>query len=217
VIRVLIADDHALIRRGVCSLLEEQADIEVVGEAKDGDEAVDLAQRSSPDIVIMDVEMPHDGLAATRAIKEAALETRVLVLTIHEEAEFVDELLKAGADGYLLKKEYADGLVEAIRLVHKGEMALGRHVGQSLVGRLANTMSSNRGRPLLEGLSHREVEVLTLVTRGLTNREIGKALGVSERTVKGYVGRLLEKFGVDTRTSLAHVAMSEGLVDSPEA
>jgi DNA-binding NarL/FixJ family response regulator len=187
-IRVLMADDHPLIRQGIRALLEQQPDMQVVGEAGDGEEAVRLAKETEPDVALMDIGMPKmDGLEATRQIKEQSPDTRILVLTIHDEEEYVEGLLKAGAGGYMLKSSYGASLVEAVRLVNLGQMVLDPATARALVNKVGGTNGAHAATGGEEGLSSRQMQLLRWLARGMTTREMAEQSGVSERTVKGHV------------------------------
>lgn len=221
-IRVLIADDHPLLRQGVRSLLEAQPDMEVVGEAGDGNEAVAIALDRQPDVVLMDVSMPKaDGLEATRRIREARPQTRVVVLTVHAEEEYVDGLLKAGAGGYLLKSTYGSNLVEAVRLASTGDMVLDSRVAKGLVTRAgpahpAQAEPPQKAPDATHGLTHRELQLLRWVAQGATNADMAKWMGVSERTVKGYMARVFDKLEVSSRSAAVAAAMRTGILRSDE-
>ena len=213
-IRVLVADDHPLVRRGVRSVLEEQSDIEVVGEAEDGEEAVRLALEDSPDVVVIDVEMPVlDGLEATRQIHAQNPKVRVLVLTIHSEAHFVRGLLQAGASGYLLKNTYVDSLVDAVRLVNRGEVVLASSVRNIVLRALDGSGSRRFDEGRSSEFSPREMDVLRWMASGSTNSQIADRLGMSRSTIKGHVGSLMEKLGVSSRTAAVVEGIRRGLVD----
>jgi DNA-binding NarL/FixJ family response regulator len=216
-IRVAIADDQELVRTGLRMILEGEGDLAVVGEAKDGAEAVALAQRETPDVVLMDVRMPGlDGIQATRAIlaNSSSGPTRILMLTTFDEDEYVYQALRAGASGFLLKDAPGEDLVAAVRQVHRGVEGL---LAPSITRRLVERFS--RQRPLtastlsqLGELTPRELEVLVHVARGLSNAEIAEALNVSETTVKTHVARMLMKLGLRDRVQAVVAAYEAGLV-----
>jgi NarL family two-component system response regulator LiaR len=210
---VLIADDHPLLRDGVANLLQKESDFEVVGQAADGEEAVKLANEKSPDVVLMDIEMPKvDGLEATRQIKAALPETSVLVLTIHDDEEYIAALLDAGAAGYLLKTTFGKELVQAVRAVHLGEFILDSQIGPKVFRAFA--LRSNKLVPLTEGktLSDKEIEVAKLVGRGMTNEEITKKMNISLRTVKGHLSDIFYKLGVNSRTESIAACLRSGIL-----
>jgi DNA-binding NarL/FixJ family response regulator len=205
VIRVLVADDHAVVRAGIVSLLSAESDIEVVGEAVDGDDAVAQALALKPDLVVMDVRMPRlTGDAATATIRERAPEVRVLVLTTYESDASILSAIEAGASGYLLKAAPAEELVAGVRSVAAGEVALSPAIAAQLVARVRE--------PAPATLTPRETDVLRLVADGLSNREIGERLFVGESTVKTHLLRAFEKLGVNDRTRAVTLAMERGLI-----
>jgi DNA-binding NarL/FixJ family response regulator len=211
-IRIAIADDHGLVRLGIRSLLEEEEDMSIVGEAEDGEAIIRLVLENPIDVVLMDVEMPKlDGMEATRRVKAHAPQVKVLVLTIHDEPQLVDGLLGVGANGYVLKNTYTDHLVDAVRVVNAGGLVLGADVAGGMVRRLRGQAADGVG--YLASIPERESEVLDLIVRGLTNREIASRMGLSERTVKGYVGGLLRRFEVSNRTALVARAVDAGLIE----
>jgi len=214
VIRVLLADDQAMFRAGMRSLLETDGDIEVVAEAADGAQAIDSARRHAPDVVLMDIRMPHtDGIAATRAIRDAGSATRVLVLTTFDLDEYVFGALRAGASGFLLKDATAEALLQAIRVVAEGEALLAPSAVRRVIEAFAMTADPDPSlRTLASQLSPREVEVLRLVARGRTNAEIADALVVSVATVKSHVHALLRKLELRDRVQAVVFAYESGLV-----
>ncbi|MEV6597992.1 response regulator transcription factor [Actinoplanes sp. NPDC051346] len=215
-IRVLIADDQAMVREGFGSLLAAQSDLAVVGAVADGAQAVEAARRLAPDVVLMDVRMPVlDGLAATRQLLGSpARETgpRVLILTTFDLDDYVYEALRAGASGFLLKDAPAADLVHAVRVVAAGEGLLAPSVTRRLIAEFA-TRPARRTRPVsLDALTPRETEVLRLIARGLSNAEIAADLVVAEQTVKTHVGRILGKLGLRDRAQAVVLAYESGLV-----
>jgi DNA-binding NarL/FixJ family response regulator len=215
VIRVLIADDQALVRGGFRSILEGQDDIEVVGEADDGAQAVDAAARLHPDVVLMDVRMPGvDGLQATRRIVADGVAARILVLTTFDVDDYVYEAMKAGASGFLLKTAPPRQLVEAVRTVAAGDAVLAPSVTRRLVEQFVRRPPPGAAVPPgLETLTERELEVLRLVARARSNAEIAAELVVSEATVKSHVNRLLGKLGLRDRAQAIVLAYESGLVE----
>jgi DNA-binding NarL/FixJ family response regulator len=212
VIRVALADDQALVRAGFRMIVEAQPDMQIAGEAGDGQEAIDLVRREKPDVVLMDIRMPRmDGLAATR---EVASTTRVVILTTYELDEYVFDALAAGASGFLLKAAPPEDLVRAIREVASGDALLAPSVTRRLIEEFAKRPEpSNRKPKQLETLTQREVEVLREVARGLTNGEIAKKLHVSETTIKTHVAHLLDKLDLRDRVQAVILAYEAGLVD----
>ena len=208
--RVLIADDHGIVRGGLRLLLDRQPDMEVVGEAADGAEAVAAALAHRPDLAILDVSMPTlTGLQAARAIRARAPEITVLMLSMHDDERYLFEALKAGAAGYVLKHEAGQELVDAARAVVRGESFLTNAAQRSLVRAwMADEATGPR-----EPLSPREQEVLKLIAEAHTNREIGQILGLSEKTVETHRGNLLRKLGMRDRVELVRYAIRRGLVE----
>jgi DNA-binding NarL/FixJ family response regulator len=220
-VRVLIADDQAMVREGFSVLLGAQPDIEVVGEAVNGQEAVDKAAELRPDVVVMDVRMPVlNGLEATRLIAAGASDgadassgPKVLVVTTFDLDEYVYEALRAGASGFVLKDASAQALAEAVRVVADGDAMLSPSVTRRLLGAFTRLGAPRPfGRVQIEQLTERETEVLTLVARGRSNAEIAQDLVVAEQTVKTHVGRILTKLGLRDRTQAAIHAYEIGLV-----
>lgn len=209
-IRVLIVDDHAVVRQGLRAFLQTQEDIEVVDEAMDGEEAVRCVEELVPDVVLMDLVMPNsDGIEATRRIRALSPSTRVIVITSFADDEKVFAAVKAGAGGYLLKDIQPQELGEAIRTVHRGEALLHPAVAAKLMQEFAET--SRRSSP--DALSGRELEVLRLIARGRSNKEIALDLGVAEKTVKTHVSNILQKLQLADRTQAALFALREHIVD----
>jgi DNA-binding NarL/FixJ family response regulator len=215
VIRVLVADDQTLVRSGFRLILDAQADIDVVGEAGDGTEALALARELSPDVVLMDIRMPKlDGLDATRKLMAANGSPRVLVLTTFDADEYVYAAMRAGASGFLLKDVRAEQLAEAVRTVAAGETLLAPTVTRRLIERFMRRPVPGEQRPeRLAELSDRELEVLRLVAQGLSNREIAATLFVSEATVKTHVTRVLSKLELRDRVQAVVLAYECGLVE----
>jgi DNA-binding NarL/FixJ family response regulator len=211
-ISVLVVDDQALVRTGFRMILEAESDLEVVGEAVDGLEAVELAQRHRPDVILMDIRMPNlDGVEATRRLQGFA--SRVLILTTFDLDEYVYDALRAGASGFLLKDTPPEDLVRAIRIVAAGDALLAPSVTTRLVRELAATPSpSTPPSARLDALTEREREVLVLMARGLSNAEIAAELIVSEATVKTHVGRVLMKLDLRDRVQAVVLAYETGLV-----
>ena len=208
-IRVLIADDHALVRKGIRALLATEAAIAVVGEAEDGRQAVVEAERLSPDIILMDLVMPGmDGIEAIRQIKGRQLEARILVLTSFAADDKVFPAIKAGALGYLLKDSSPEELVRAIHQVHRGESSLHPMIARKLLQELSRPAEQT---PAPEPLTEREVEVLQLVAQGRSNQEIADLLVISEATVRTHVSNILGKLHLASRTQAALYALRQGL------
>jgi DNA-binding NarL/FixJ family response regulator len=212
---VVIADDQAVVRGGLRMILEAQPDLEVLGEATDGLEALDLIRELAPDVVLMDIRMPElDGIEATRRVALTGAPTRVLVLTTYGMDEYVYDALKAGAAGFLVKTESPDRLVEAVRVVARGEALLAPDITRRLVDRFVSGVRPGvAAPPELAELTARELEVLKLIARGLSNAEIGAELYVSEGTVKTHVARVLSKLGLRDRVQAVVFAYESGLVE----
>jgi DNA-binding NarL/FixJ family response regulator len=210
--RVVIADDHELARLGLRTMLTPEPDLEVVGEAATGKEAIELTRRLEPDLVLMDIRMPDiDGLAATRAIKEALPHTSILIVTLSEDPDYLMEALRVGAAGFVLKDASRREVVLAVRQVLTGESPLDPKLSAQLIRRLAGQTPAKE-RPAMRGdeLTPRELEVLRLVAEGKTNAEIAQSLFVSVGTVKVHVERIINKLGVSDRTQAAVRAVELG-------
>ncbi len=214
-VRVLLADDQPLLRTGFRMVLGAEADLDIVGEAGDGSEAVDLARRLLPDVVLMDIRMPRlDGVGATKAIVAARLPVRVLILTTFDLDEYIVGALRAGASGFLAKDVPAEDLVAAIRTVAAGEAVVAPRILKRLLDRFADSLPDLTAAPPQElgTLTEREREVLVQVARGLSNAEIAQALSVSETTIKTHVGHVLTKLGLRDRVQAVVLAYESGLV-----
>jgi NarL family two-component system response regulator LiaR len=214
-IRVLIVDDHQVVRQGLSTFLGLRPEILVVGEAADGKAAVEMAARLEPDIVLMDLVMPElDGIEATRQIRAHHPQTRVIALTSFTEDDKVIPAIRAGAASYLLKDVTPDALVEAILAVHRGEARLHPDIARKLMERVAQAPGGAHAPPLpAEGLTTRELEVVRLVARGRSNHEIARELVISEKTVKTHVSNILSKLNLEDRTQIAIHAIKSGLVE----
>lgn len=211
VIRVLLADDHALVREGTRRLLETEKDVEVVAEAANGEEAVEATKRLHPDIAIMDIAMPGmGGIEATRAIKISCPETAVLVLSAYDDEPYLMKLLEVGAAGFLLKNVHGKELISAIRAVSRGESVLQPSIAEKIMLR----MSSQTGTQQItkDLLSERELEVLRLAARGLPNKEIARRLGLSIRTVHSHLANIFMKMHVGSRTEAVLQALRQGMI-----
>jgi len=212
-IKVLIADDHAVVREGTRQILEQEPDIDVIAEAADGEEAVRLAGSSRPDVAIIDIAMPGvDGIEATRQIKSLYPAIAVLILSAYDDDQFIFSLLEAGAAGYLLKSIRGRELVDAVRQVHAGESVLHPAIARKVLNRFVPAPDkSSRPKPA-EMLSERELEVLRLATRGLSNQEIADELCLSLRTVQAHLGHIFSKLQVSSRTEAVVHALKQGWV-----
>jgi DNA-binding NarL/FixJ family response regulator len=210
-IRVLIVDDHAVVREGLRAFLELQDDFEVIGEASDGEGAIEQAEALCPDVILMDLVMPKlDGISAMRAVRARAPASRVIVLTSFLDDERLMPAIQAGAAGYLLKDVEPSELARAIRAADAGEAIIAPTAAAQLVRAIADGGAVVAGAP--ERLTRREREVLELIVQGRANKRIAFELGISEKTVKTHVGHLLAKLGVSDRTQAALLAVREGLV-----
>jgi DNA-binding NarL/FixJ family response regulator len=216
VIRVAVADDQALVRSGFVVLLRSCDDIEVVGEAANGQEAVDLVRRERPDVVLMDIRMPEmDGLEATQAIANGGVDTRVLILTTFDLDEYVYAALRAGASGFLLKDTMPDELLNAVRVVAQGEALLAPRITRRLIEQFAQqpeVAATAERDPALDTLTERELEVFVAVARGLSNQELADELFMSHATAKTHVSRLLAKLHARDRAQLVMLAYESGVV-----
>ncbi|MBI1293742.1 response regulator [bacterium] len=214
-IRILITDDHVVVRRGTQALLATEPEIEVVGEAKNGEEAVAKALQLQPDVILMDLEMPvMDGIEAIRRITASRPDARVLVLTSFATDDKVFPAIKAGALGYLLKDSSPDELVRAIRQVHRGESSLHPTIARKLLQEMSRPMQKP---PTADPLTEREVEVLRLVAQGRSNQDIADELVISEATVRTHVSNILGKLHLASRTQAALYALKEGLASLDDA
>ncbi|MFC2004003.1 response regulator [Chloroflexota bacterium] len=212
-IKILIADDHAVVREGTRQILEQESDLEVVAEAVDGGEAVRLAGRSKPDVAIIDIAMPKiDGIEATKQIKALYPTIAILILTAYDDDQFVFGLLEAGAAGYLLKSVRGRELIDAVRQVYAGESVLHPSIARKVLNRFVPTPGKLAGQKPSEVLSEREKEVLRLATRGLSNQEIANELYLSLRTVQAHLGHIFNKLQVSSRTEAVVRALKEGWV-----
>lgn len=211
-IRVLLAEDHVVVREGTRELIQREPDMEVVAEAGDGEEAVELSKRSRPDVVIMDIAMPKvNGIEATKLIKQELPTTAVLILTAYDNEQYIFALLEAGAAGYLLKNVRRSELINAIRAVQRGESVLHPQIARKVVERFRDArgpiVAEEPGR---EVLSERELEVLRLAGKGKSNKDIASDLSLSIRTVQAHLGNIFNKLGVGSRTEAVLLALKKG-------
>ena len=213
-IRVVLADDHAVVRKGTREFLEEEGDIEVVAEASDGEEAKALIRHHQPDVAILDIRMPKaTGIEVTRWIRAEMPTLRVLILTAYDDDPFVMSALQAGANGYVLKTADVDELIAAVRAVYSGQSALDSVVTQKLMRLLAPKIPPSQ---LISPLTPRERQVLELAAQGLTNRGIGRQLGISGRTVQGHLANIYGKLQVGSRTEAVTKGLQLGFIHLPE-
>jgi two-component system NarL family response regulator len=215
-IRVLVVDDHALFRRGLQMVLGAEADVEVVGEASDGAEAIKVAAETTPDIVLMDVRMPRrGGIDATTAIKDAVPSAKIIMLTISDEEGDLYDAIKAGAMGYLLKEISIEEVATAVRAVHNGQSLISPSMASKLLNEFATMVRKDDERQQVPAprLTDREMEVLRLVAKGLNNRDIAKKLFISENTVKNHIRNILEKLQLHSRMEAVVYAVREKLLE----
>ncbi len=206
-IRVIIADDHNVVRKGIRDLLSDEDDIAVVGEARNGHEVVDLATALQPDVVVMDIAMPEmTGVEATRKIRALAPSVRVLVLTAYDDDPYIYSLLDAGATGYILKTAESREIVRAVRATAAGQSALDPAVAPRLIARLTKPATGS------DTLTERELEVLRRAAHGLTNKQIGADLAISDRTVQNHLANIYAKLGVASRTEAVTAALQRSLI-----
>lgn len=214
-IRVLVVDDHTVVRAGIRLLLESETDIKVVGEAKDGQEAVDKVQQLAPDVVLMDLAMAGmSGLEATRRMTRQWPDVRVLVLTMHDNDEYFFQALKAGASGYLLKESSPDELVAALRAVHEGGVFIYPSLASRLLDDYLRRVDAGEETKGLSELTTREQEILRLIAEGKTGREIARALHVSPKTVDRHRANMMRKLDLHNRAELIRYAIRKGLIEA---
>jgi DNA-binding NarL/FixJ family response regulator len=207
-IGVLVVDDHAIVREGLCAVLEANADIRVIGDAADGQQAVEKALQLNPDVIVMDIQMPHkNGISAIQDIIAQRPGARIVVLSSFSDDTQIVESVRAGAQGYVLKSDGISELANAIRLAHAGEVSLNPLVARRLVESLTQEVVPR----LTERLTIREMAILPLLAQGLTNREIAQRLDISIGTVGGHVSHMISKAGVENRTQLSMLAVQQGL------
>jgi DNA-binding NarL/FixJ family response regulator len=210
-IRVLLADDHAVVRAGICQFLEKADDIEVIAEAGDGQEAMDLIAQLHPDVVVLDIQMPEaSGIEVTRWVRQHHREVGVLILTAYDDDPYVMAVIQAGANGYVLKTASPEEIIQAVKDVHEGKSALDSEIVQKMV---AQVSSGVQEQPV-DKLTERELEVLALVAQGYTNKAIGVQLGISDRTVQGHLAHIFSKLQSASRTEAVMRAVSLGWLPS---
>jgi NarL family two-component system response regulator LiaR len=212
-IRIIIADDHAIVREGTRIMLEREEDMEVIGEARDGEEAVRLIEKLKPDVAIVDISMPKlSGIEVTKQVKSKLPSTAILILTAYQNDEYVFALLEAGAAGYLLKDVPSSEIVEAVRSVYSGESVLHPSIARKVIQRaIVSSEKSFEEKPEVE-LSEREKEVLMLAAKGLRNKDIADSLCISIRTVQGHINSIFHKLNVGSRTEAIFQSVKKGLI-----
>jgi two-component system, NarL family, response regulator LiaR len=216
-IRILLAEDHKIVREGTRQLLEQAADLVVVGEAEDGEAAVHLAASLQPDVVVMDLHMPKlSGLEATQRIKAAHPRMRVLILSAYENDQYIFPALEAGADGYLLKTVGGKELIQAIQRVYQGQTVLDPQIAGKVVGQLTAKRASYRSAEMAESLTERELEVLRAAAGGRSNKEIGETLFISVYTVQVHLRNIFGKLDVSSRTEAVTYALRQGWITLEE-
>lgn len=210
-IRVVLADDHAVVRRGIRDFLTEAGDITVVAEAENGEQAYHLTRQHQPDVVLLDVQMPaRNGIEVARSLRKDGLAVGILMLTAFDDPPYIKAALEAGANGYVLKSSAAEEIIEAVRAVHEGKTAFS-------AGLLLPQTQRHTGEPPPYALTDREQDVLSLVARGLTNKAIGFQLSISDRTVQGHLANIYEKLDTASRTEAVTRAVSLGLIEMPKS
>lgn len=213
-IKILIADDHFLVREGLVKILSFEKDLEIVGEAGSGEQVIDLARRLKPDVILMDINMPGlNGLEATKIIKKELPSIGVIALTIHDDAEYVFELVRAGVSAYLLKDIRSEELVNTIRKVASGKAVIQSEVTGKLLQEFNRLSSQKNEGGFYNDLTNRELDILRLIAKGLSNKNIAERLYISEKTVKNHITNIFRKLGVEDRTQAALFAIKNKLVE----
>ena len=214
-IRIMLVDDHEIVRAGLRMLLQSQSDMEIVAEASSGAEALELIQDCQPDVILMDVSMEEmNGIEATRQLKTCCPNVSILALTIHEEEEYFFQMLSAGASGYIPKRAAPEDLLQAIHTVYNGEVFLHSSVASVLVKDFLDRGGSPAIKAEISNLTDREQEVLTLIAEGLTNKQIGEQLGISPKTVARHRDNITQKLKLSSRAELTRYAIQKGLIDA---
>ena len=212
-IRVVLADDHAVVRAGIRQFLEQAGDIQVIGEASDGEMAIEMIERMAPDVAVLDIQMPKaTGIEVSREIRAHRWPIGVLILTSYDDDPYISAVLKTGANGYVLKTASPDEIIHAVRDVYQGKSVLDATILPKVLAQIANPNPT----PFYEPLTDREIEILSLVAKGLTNKVVGIKLKISDRTVQGHIARIFEKLQADSRTEAVMRGISLGLIQLPE-
>ncbi len=210
-IKVLVADDHAIVRTGLRALLNDESSMELVGEASGGYEAMELVEKTQPDVLVLDLSMPDlDGISVTRKIKPNFPDLRILILTLHEDEALLKEAIKAGASGYILKRAAESELISAIRIVLRGDLYVDPSMVRSLLGEPGQPLPAQRTS--MENLTPREIDILKLIVEGYTNQQMGEKLNISTRTVEGHRANINDKLGLHSRVELVRYAREHGLI-----
>lgn len=210
-IRVLLADDHVVVRAGIRQFLEQSPDIQVIAEASNGQEACELLEKNKPDVAVLDIQMPiMSGIEVTRWIRSNRLSIGILVLTAYDDEPFVQAVLQAGANGYVLKTAEPQEIVDAVKDVFHGKSVLDAALAQKLIAKLSGKSESNMVEPLTE----RELQILTLTAKGFTNKAIGVQLSISDRTVQNHLANVFQKMNAESRTEAVMKAVSLGLISA---
>jgi DNA-binding NarL/FixJ family response regulator len=211
IIRVLLADDHVIVRAGIRQFLEQTSDIQVVAEASNGKEACELIEQFKPDVAVLDIQMPlMSGIEVTRWIRSNHLSIGILVLTAYDEEPYVQAVLQAGSNGYVLKTAEPQEIIEGVRDVFHGKSVLDITLTQKLIAKLSGKTETQ----LIEPLTDRELQILTLTAKGFTNKAIGKQLGISDRTVQNHLANIFQKLNAESRTEAVMRAVSLGLIST---
>jgi DNA-binding NarL/FixJ family response regulator len=211
IIRVLLADDHVIVRAGIRQFLEQTSDIQVVAEASNGKEACELIEQIKPDVAVLDIQMPlMSGIEVTRWIRSNHLSIGILVLTAYDEEPYVQAVLQAGSNGYVLKTAEPQEIIEGVRDVFHGKSVLDVTLAQKLIAKLSGKTETQ----LIEPLTDRELQILTLTAKGFTNKAIGKQLGISDRTVQNHLANIFQKLNAESRTEAVMRAVSLGLIST---
>jgi len=213
-VKLLVADDHKIFRQGIKKLLEEESDLQVVGEAADGRETIKKATELKPDVILMDIAMANlNGLQATRQIKKILPDTKVIMVTMHKNEEYVLQSFQAGASGYILKEGAVEELVSAIRTIHQDKSFLSPTISKTLIDAYLRKMETGKTETPFDLLTDREREVLQLIAEGYTNREVAKALFISVKTVEAHRAHIMQKLNIHEIAKLVKYAIQKGLVD----
>ena len=211
-IRVLIADDHAMVRQGLKTIIELEDDMFVVAQASNGEEAINLARKERPDVILMDINMPGtNGIQAIKTLKEEDSNYKIIVLTLHQDREYLFKTLQMGCEGYVIKDAESSVLIEAIRSVYKNQTYIQPNMTGELVKELNRVTLSDKERHFANNLTNREIEVLLLITEGMINKEIAHKLYISEKTVKNHISNIFKKLEVNDRTQAAIYALKHNI------